>query len=487
MPQALAAAGGVLHVDRILVLEFAPSAGKQQCLMLRYQWMRTGVMPFDQAVLSDFRLDNPDITEWLAPLRRGEHLSSSRQTTNVTVARIFKKMKLASILLMPIIVEGQYWGHLSFYSSDSIRIWSGLEIDTLRLLANSIGAGIQRADRIKQLAETIDTVGLSNNLLTEVIESSDDGILVANNINKILAYNHRFLEMWSISPERAAAGIDEKLLVDRSNLLKDPEAYVANIRFQHAHRTDVSTYETEFNDGRVFNERTTVLRHKDGRYIGRIWFYYDTTARKAAEQKVIQLSRTDHLTDLPNRRVFIEALQRAISRAGRGGNRFAILYLDLDHFKDVNDTLGHKIGDDLLIAVGRRLLSTVRAGDVVARFGGDEFAILQTDIKDPTQAAILATTLLDSMAEPFFIGSNEIRSGTSIGITIGSPETTDSGLLLSHADLALYGAKSEGRGGYRFFAESMDTETHARVKLVSELRLALAKEQLALYYQPQVP
>jgi diguanylate cyclase (GGDEF)-like protein/PAS domain S-box-containing protein len=611
LPQALSVVGGVLGVERILVLEFEPGTPEAPCLTLRYQWTCAAVTPLDQTFLSGFTLDSPDTTEWLAPLRRGEHFFFTQQTTNATVAAILENLKLASILLMPIFVRGRFWGHLSLQCSDSSLIWSGVEIDILRLLADSIGSATERADRVKRHGQTANQLSLSNILLTAVIKSSPDGILVANNINKILTYNPRFLEMWDISPEVASAGIGEKLLLTKTMLLKNPEQYIANIRFQHAHPSEEARSETEFKDGRVLDERSTVLRHADGEYIGRIWFYHDVTeikraaqtvadseqrlraildttvdgllvidvdsrkfvlgnralmnmlgydldeflklnpddihpvealaetrrifaslakgeinvvpdvsvrrrdgsvfygdlggalmqnagksflvcnlhditARKVAEQKVLQLARTDALTDLPNRRVFVGALQQAVARAGRGEKGFAILYFDLDYFKDVNDTLGHGVGDELLVAVAKRLRSSVRIGDVIARLGGDEFAILQTNIQDPSDAALLATKLLDVLAQPFSIGGNDIQSGTSIGITVSDADTTSGDVLLSHADLALYAAKSAGRGTYRFFAEAMDTEVHARVSLVSELRLALADGQMTLYYQPQV-
>ena len=223
-------------------------------------------------------------------------------------------------------------------------------------------------------------------------------------------------------------------------------------------------------------------------FLGALALYLtrEITVRRAAEQKVTQLARTDPLTGLPNRRVFVEALQQAISRALRSDKSFAILYLDLDHFKDINDTLGHMAGDKLLTAVGERLRRSVRLTDVVARFGGDEFAILQSDIRDPADAAVLASKLLETIALPFMIGGNRIQSGTSIGITINDPEKSDGETLLSHADLSLYLAKTEGRGIYRFFTESMDTEVHARVRLADELREAISKRQLFLEYQPQV-
>ncbi|MEW6268376.1 MAG: EAL domain-containing protein [Thermodesulfobacteriota bacterium] len=212
----------------------------------------------------------------------------------------------------------------------------------------------------------------------------------------------------------------------------------------------------------------------------------DVTERKRAEAQIRSLARHDVLTGLPNRAVFVEELDRAIARSRRAQTSFAVLYLDVDHFKDVNDTLGHPTGDLLLQAIARRLQAAVREEDTVARFGGDEFAIVEVDIREPSDAAALADKVLKTMGEPFAIGGNEIRTGTSIGIAVYGPDAPGAEQLLSHADVALYRAKSEGRGTYRFFTESMDAEVRARVSLGAELRHALASGQLFLEYQPQV-
>jgi diguanylate cyclase (GGDEF)-like protein len=208
--------------------------------------------------------------------------------------------------------------------------------------------------------------------------------------------------------------------------------------------------------------------------------------RQRAEERVNTMARNDALTELPNRRVFVEAVQQAIARKKRGATGFAVLYLDLDHFKDINDTLGHPVGDRLLKAVSWRLRASVRATDTIARFGGDEFAVLQLDLADPADAGALASKLLAALSEPFVLDDGEIRTSTSIGIAVYAADVEDAETMLAHADVALYRAKSEGRHAFRFFTEAMDQEVRRRFQLSNELRTAITANQLFLVYQPQV-
>jgi diguanylate cyclase (GGDEF)-like protein/PAS domain S-box-containing protein len=212
----------------------------------------------------------------------------------------------------------------------------------------------------------------------------------------------------------------------------------------------------------------------------------EISRRKDAEGQLKRMAQFDLLTGLANRGVFVAEIARAIERARRGERSFAVLYLDLDHFKDVNDTLGHPIGDRLLQSVAERLQSNVRSVDTLARFGGDEFALLIADIGDPTDAGVLADKLLQIMAEPFLLDDNQIQSGVSIGVATYESDAADAETLLAHADVALYRAKSDGRHTYRFFTAAMDAEVRQRVTLTSELSAGIAAGQLFLVYQPQV-
>jgi len=212
----------------------------------------------------------------------------------------------------------------------------------------------------------------------------------------------------------------------------------------------------------------------------------DITERKQAEATIAQLARYDALTGLANRRVFVESLRLGISRAGRSKGYLAVLYLDLDHFKDVNDTLGHRVGDLLLKEVAQRIRSSVRDMDTVSRFGGDEFAVFAADLSAPEDAAVLAEKLLDALRQPFSIEGNEIRSGTSIGIATYGADSGDEDALLGHADVALYRAKAEGGSTFQFFTDEMDREVKNRVSLANELRSAISRGELELFYQPEV-
>src|SRR6185503_2741678 len=212
----------------------------------------------------------------------------------------------------------------------------------------------------------------------------------------------------------------------------------------------------------------------------------DVTERKRSDAAVRSMARLDSLTGLVNRAVFVESLEQAIARAQRGGTSFAVLYLDLDHFKDVNDTLGHPIGDLLLQQVGQRLLKSSRKSDTVARFGGDEFAIIVEEIRDPADAASFALKVLKEVGQAYTVQGKQIHTGSSIGVAVYGTDANDPETLLSQADVALYRAKAEGRGIYRFFTDAMDAEVRTRVKLEAELRKAIAAGEFFLMYQPQV-
>jgi diguanylate cyclase (GGDEF)-like protein len=329
-------------------------------------------------------------------------------------------------------------------------------------------------------------VAFTDLVLKTQMEASLDGILVVDQTKTIVSFNRRIADIWNIPLADLAAGADDPVLKTVAASVKDPLSFVARVKYLYDHPGEDSQEEVETLDGRSLDRHSVTLWGPLQKYLGRAWFFRDITDRKRSEALELRMARFDVLTGLANRAVFVEALQQSIASAERGETGFAVLYLDLDRFKDVNDTLGHPAGDELLQAVADRLRARTRIADTVARFGGDEFAMIVSGIRDPTDAAILADKLIEALAVPFSIQGSDIHSGASIGIAAYGLDTTDAETLLSHADLALYRAKAEGRGGYRFFTGAMDTEAHTRVTLGAELRVAIDAGQLFLLYQPQV-
>jgi len=218
---------------------------------------------------------------------------------------------------------------------------------------------------------------------------------------------------------------------------------------------------------------------------GSVVLFEDITERKLAEAKINHLARFDSLTGLPNRALFRDQIDASVANLRRRGP-FAIHFIDLDEFKQVNDTLGHPCGDELLCAVADRLRGAVRASDIVARFGGDEYVILQHPLGHPKEAAALAESLVATLVEPFKISGHEVVIGASIGIALAPRDGADADLLLKNADMALYRAKSEGRRAWRFFEHGMDVMAQARRNLQLDLRSALANGAFKVHYQPLV-
>ncbi|MGZ8411083.1 MAG: putative bifunctional diguanylate cyclase/phosphodiesterase, partial [Hyphomicrobium sp.] len=208
-------------------------------------------------------------------------------------------------------------------------------------------------------------------------------------------------------------------------------------------------------------------------------------ARKQAEEEIQLLALQDPLTGLPNRVLFHNQLVQELIRARRLKQIFAVLFIDLDHFKDVNDTLGHPVGDRLLAAVAARLKACLREMDAPARLGGDEFAVILSDLRAPEHAASIARKIVGNLSTPFFLDGHELHIGASVGITIGPSDAADVDGLLRNADLALYRAKTEGRNAYKFYAADMAKRVEARKAIEHDLRYALERDELYLEYQPQ--
>ncbi len=321
-------------------------------------------------------------------------------------------------------------------------------------------------------------------LLSKVFSNSGEAILISDADNLILAVNQEFTRLTGYSQEEVI-GKNPRML---SAGTTPPEVYQS----MWGALAQRDQWQGEIWDrrksGASYPKRLTisVVRDSAGNVTNYIGSFEDITERKLAEDKIRHLAHHDALTGLPNRFNLHERMDQGIAFARRYGKRMAVLLIDLDHFKAINDTLGHNVGDQLLVHVARRLEQSVRDSDIVARLGGDEFVVVLSGIETDTDVADIAGKIVVELAAPYSIAGKELRTAPSIGINLYPEDATEISDLIRNADIAMYHAKSRGRGNYQFYSEEMQTQVARRVTIEKELETALEQGQFVLHYQPLI-
>jgi diguanylate cyclase (GGDEF)-like protein/PAS domain S-box-containing protein len=480
MNQSLQTAAQALQVDRMMILQKSPTQPPAIAVAMSHSWQAADVPVLGAVELSSIAADSPELAEWLAPLLAGRPVFTDAASATGAIGDLMRRMHNRSSLMVPIQVAGAYWGHIGIDDCKAAREWTAVELDMLGTLSQVIGALVMREQTRLSLMD-------SEERFRAVSDTAQDAIVMVDP-TAVVVY-------WNLAAERifgysAAEAIGKSVHQWLAPLRYQAKSNAAMSVFAATGRGDIVDKTVEMAAKRKGGVEFPIELSVASMQLGGKWHAVatirDITERKRNLEQIRFTALHDNLTGLANRAVFVEALQQAIQRAQRDNQKFAVLYLDLDHFKDVNDTLGHPVGDQLLQLLADRLRQSIRGSDSVARFGGDEFALIQADLAEPVDAAALASKLLQAISVPCIIQGEEIRSGASIGIAVYGPESANAETLLSHADVALYRAKADGRGTYRFFTDAMDLEVRTRVTLVAELRDALATGQFSLVYQPQV-
>jgi len=324
---------------------------------------------------------------------------------------------------------------------------------------------------------------IDDRLLETVLNNMSQGVLLFDVETRLIFCNDRYRELYGLLPEFARPGrYLRDLLVQRiqtGTFNEDPDEYIVALK-EHNATGSLFTHTVHLPDGRSFSLVNKPL--PDGGWIAT---HEDITERQRSEERIAHMARHDALTDLPNRVLLRERLEHELKRVKRG-ECLAMLCLDLDQFKGINDSLGHPIGDELLKLVAERLRGCTREPDTVARLGGDEFAIIMTQMREATDAAALSKRIRESIIRPYQIEGHQILTDISIGISVAPFDAVEADPLLRNADMALYGAKADGRGTYRFFEPEMNTRMKARRELEMDLRKALVGKEFELHYQPLV-
>ena len=324
---------------------------------------------------------------------------------------------------------------------------------------------------------------IDSQLLETVLNNLSQGVALFDSETQLIFCNRRYTEMYGLLSEFARPGrYLRDLLIQRiqtGTFVEDPDDYIVRLKEGIVGGAS-STYTKQLADGRTFSVVNKPLA-------GGGWLatHEDITERQRSEGCIAHMARHDALTDLPNRVLLRETLEHELKRVKRG-ECLAVLCLDLDQFKGVNDALGHPIGDELLKLVADRLRGCTREPDTVARLGGDEFAIIMTQMQQPNDAAVLSKRIGESIVKPYQIEGHTIVTDISIGISVAPFDAMEADPLLRNADMALYGAKADGRGTFRFFEPEMNTRMKARRELEMDLRKALVSKEFELFYQPLV-
>jgi len=323
-------------------------------------------------------------------------------------------------------------------------------------------------------------------LLANVFQHNGEAIMITDRHNRIIEINDRFTELTGHAlgdcrgqdPRTLAAPkTSVRALREIRRTVCREGRWQGEIWGQHQRGHLMPTWLT-----------VAVMRDARAQVSHHIVSFSDMTVLKQAEERVLHMANHDALTKLPNRVSLQGRLEQAIASARRGGRQLAVLFIDLDRFKNINDTLGHAVGDELLTIVAQRLKALVRESDAVARLGGDEFVVVLTDLPSPAAppSALLATKIVEELGRPYQVLGHVVHSTPSIGIAVFPDDGADGTLLMKNADAAMYHAKAAGRNNFQFFAQAMNDAAVERLELENGLRRALARTEFRLHYQPQI-
>ncbi len=375
---------------------------------------------------------------------------------------------------------GYHAYELPLVHKDGRTIWSRLTLSPMKDVSGVPKYFIFIIEDITERKNSEDNLRLA----ATVFEGSAEAIIITDAEANVLKVNSAFTSMTGYQ--------DHEIVGQNPRLLNSGTHGVEFYRNMWSVLSDTGQWQGEIwnrrKNGDIFPAWLTLcsVRNSSGQLTNYVGISRDITLRKEAEERINYQASHDSLTGLPNRSLFHDRLAHALVHASREKHQLAILFLDLDRFKIINDTLGHAVGDFLLQSVVKRLTSRTRETDTLARWGGDEFIVLLERIKENQEAAITARRLLDLLAEPFCVQGQEVFITGSIGISLFPKDGEDVQTLLRNADIAMYRVKDLGKNDYKFYTASMNANALEQMKVESELRHALARDEFVLHYQPRI-
>jgi len=473
IPETLRMIGTAIGADRGNVIEtHRPQSGEGSLASLRHEWCAEGIPSF----LGQSETINVDwqhlLPRWHAALSAGRSFTTTVDETTGSEREWLLRRQVASIIVLPIRIDGCLWGMIAFCDTREPRRWEEGETEVLQTVAADIGHLILQEQALSQLR-----------LSARVFAESGEAIAVTDASGNFVSVNRAFTEVTGYMPEEVL-GRNPRLLQSGRH---SQEFYAAMWRQMAVEGSWQGEVWNRRKSGEIYPEwlNISAVRNPTGEITHYVAIFSDITERKAAQARIEYLAHHDPLTGLPNRSLLRERLEQEIGRARRAGSKVGVLFLDLDRFKTVNDSLGHAAGDRLLRDVADRLRSSLRDSDIICRQGGDEFIVVLPELKGATDAAQVASQIMARLSQPIDVGSQLVHTSCSIGIALFPDDGHTSAALLKAADLAMYHAKESERGTYRFFTAELNARAVERLELDGRLREAMAQGDFELFYQPQ--
>lgn len=412
-----------------------------------------------------------------------QHILSGQATPN-SVYPIIKQINKVSVELTPI--QDAFSNSMS-EASRKAQLLIAIIMLIVTIVLMSLGILFTRK-LVKSEIANLDEIKSNERRWQFALEGAREGVWDWDITTDSVTRSVRWCEIFGYAQNEitptATAGRELVHPDDLARQLEDMQAYLQG---------KTNAYESEYRllckDGTwkwALSRGMIISKDKQGKPTRMIGTHSDISARKNDEDKMFRLAHFDSVTNLPNRVLFADRFQQMIKASKRDAQQITLLFLDLDHFKEVNDTLGHEMGDVLLQEAAKRLLKCVRAHDTVARMGGDEFTVILNNIDNHTYVDSIAQKILNELTQPYFLRGNLTYISASIGISIYPNDGNDVEVLLKNADQAMYAAKDKGRNCYHYFTSSMQADALQRMQLSNDLRSGLAENQFFLEYQPIV-
>lgn len=437
-----------------------------------YRWSVPGFSNTDNA-LEAINFDDVRLSRWKDALQLGDPVFGDIRDLPSSERQILEQHDTQSIAIVPLFSDKLWWGNIIIERCHDLIKTTPQELGSLMAIGRSLGVAIQRESAGKRLHQA-----------KIAFDSASEGIMITDDKVRIVAINKGFTEITGYSEEEV--------------LGKSPKILQSGNQDERFYKEMWTTLKKEERwHGEVFNKRKsgenyyewltiTAVKDNAGKVVNYVGVFADITDVKHSQNRLHELVNHDPLTGLPNRRLLNELLEHSIKRAERDNHKIALLFIDLDRFKAVNDTLGHQVGDKLLLEASRRISLSMRDSDVVARLGGDEFVVMMDMINKPSDAALVAKKIIHALQIEFNIDGHEIYISASVGISTFPKDCSDVEGLIKAADIAMYQVKNKGKNNHCFYSDDLSKNAVERFTLEGQLRHALVRKQFELYYQPQV-